>query len=375
MGKKLKIVYAGNYSKGEGYPRTNVLLEGLSSIAELTEIRYPLWDKKDKERELKKPLATMLSFFKSCLFFLKHSENMKNGDIVIVGFPGYAEIFLFKLIKILTGAQYRIVFDYFFSVYESLTMERKVVKPQSFFGKLLYLFDKAGIKTADKVLIDTEPHKEFVQSLLNLSVKDSKKFIVLPVGETEKKFPFLEYPKKKIPFNILFFGTFLNLHGIDKIKRAIELLEDKREIKFILIGKGKNDSLFKERRFKNTEFVNRFVPPEELLGFIKKSHAVLGIFGDNQRADKVIPCKIYDALACGRPIITGKTKAAEQLFQDKEFVILCDKNGKSVADSIEKLHQKNIEELSNAGKQAYLFFKENFSPKKIAFKLIKEINE
>ena len=372
MEGKPKIFYVGNYSKGEGYPRANVLLEGLSGVSNLTEIRFPLWDKKDKEKEIKSPLSLIPSFLKSFLFFLKNSENLKNADIVIVGFPGYMEIFLFKLIKILTGGHYTLVFDYFFSVFESLTMERKVLKPDGFMAKILYFFDKLGLKTADRVLIDTEPHRDYICSLFNI---DKDKFIVLPVGESEKQFSFIEYPDEKTPFNVLFFGTFLNLHGIDKIKDAILLLENEEKIKFTLIGKGKNDSIFKESSFQNTKFVNEFIPPHQLKTYIKKSHVILGIFGENDRANMVIPCKIYDALACGRPVITGKTEAVEKSFKNADFVIQCDKKGEAIAKAILNLYQKDIGELKKLGKDAYLFFKENFSPPKIALKLLKEINK
>ena len=370
MKRKPKIIYAGNYSKGKGYPRANVLLEGLKKNCDLKEIYYPLWkENEDKEKNVKKPYKKIIPFLKSIFFFLKNAEELKSADAVIVGFPGYFEIFVFKFIKLITGADFPIFFDYFFSLYESLVFERKVVKENSFLAKFLYFFDKAGLLTADKVLIDTENHRDFIAEMFGI---EKEKFVVIPVGESEEYFSFLPYPKEKNPFTLVFFGTFLNLHGIDKIKEAVKLLENE-EIRFILIGRGKNDTLFKSEKFKNLEFINDFLPPEKLKKYIEKSHVVLGIFGENKRAGIVIPCKIYDALACGRPVITGKTPASRTMFENLEFVILCKNSPEKIAKSIKKLSsipQKNLEEL---GKKAYKYYKENFSPESVTLKLLKEI--
>ncbi|BBB31960.1 glycosyl transferase group 1 [Thermotomaculum hydrothermale] len=370
MSEKIRVIYAGNYSKGEGYPRANVLIEGLSALSNFKEIRYLLWqEKEDKEKEIKKPLKKVLPFLKSIFFFFKNIEEFKNSQIVVVGFPGYVEIFLFKLLQILTGSTFKTFFDYFFSVYESLVFERKVIKEKSLIAKLLFFVDKTGLLIADRVLIDTEEHRDFICKMFNLK---KEKFIVIPVGENEKYFSFLPYPEEKTPFTVLFFGTFLNLHGIDKIKDAVKLLENNKEVQFILIGKGKNDYIFKKEKFNNLQFVNEFIPPEELKKYIEKSHIILGIFGENERANIVIPCKIYDALASGRPVITGKTKSSLKLFNNKEFVILCKNTPDEIAKAIEKLYNLDNKSLKELGKKAYQFYKQNFSPEAIGKKFILE---
>ena len=371
MNERLNIVYTGNYSKGEGYPRANTLIEGLSMLSNFKKIRYPLWESgENKEEEVKKPFKKVIPFLKSVVFFFKNIEEYKNADALIVGYPAYLEIFIFKLIQILTGNTFKLFYDYFFSVYESLVFERRVIKENSFFAKLLYFIDKAGLLIADRVLIDTEEHRDFLCEMFGLK-KD--KFVVIPVGESEKTFSFLAYPEDKNPFRVLFFGSFLNLHGIDKIKGAIKLLEDNQNIKFTLIGKGKNDNLFKQEKLKNTEFINDFIPPDKLKEFIAKSHVILGIFGENKRAQIVIPCKIYDALASGRPVITGETPSSRGMFQDCEFVFLCKNSPQSIAKTIEKVYNLTIAELKASGESAYKFFRENFSPEAIGKRLIREV--
>ncbi len=369
--EKLKIVLAGNYSKGEGYPRINTIINGLKDRCNFKEIFYPLWKgKEEKEKSVKKPLKKLIPFLKSLFFFASHIEEFKNADAVIVGFPGYFEVFFIKLFLILTGSKATLYLDYFFSIYESLVYERGILKKNSFFSKALFYFDRASLLIPDRVIIDTDEHRDFINDLFKI---DRKKFLTIPVGESEEYFSFLPYPEHKNRFNVLFFGTFLNLHGIDKIKEAIKLLEQEKSIHFILVGKGKNDFLFKDSNLKNITFINEFISPQKLKGYIQKSHLILGIFGGNERAKVVIPCKIYDALACGRPVITGKTPAAERVFKNKDFVILCENNGKEIAKSILNFKKRDLSELKSLSETAYRFYKTNFSPEAIGELILKDV--
>jgi glycosyltransferase involved in cell wall biosynthesis len=126
---------------------------------------------------------------------------------------------------------------------------------------------------------------------------------------------------------VFFYGTFIPLQGIEHIIDAAEIVarEDER-IRFILCGDGQTHAEMRRRaedlRLRNLEFVPRR-PPAELAQLIGRSDVCLGIFGAGKKTQRVIPNKVFDALACERAVITGDTPAARECLTDGTHAWLC----------------------------------------------------
>jgi glycosyltransferase involved in cell wall biosynthesis len=55
---------------------------------------------------------------------------------------------------------------------------------------------------------------------------------------------------------------------------------------------------------------------------IAKADVCLGIFGRTEKASRVIPYKVYEALAMKKPVITGDSPAAREILHDQVHVLL-----------------------------------------------------
>lgn len=194
------------------------------------------------------------------------------------------------------------------------------------------------------------------------------KIRVCYVGADEEIFIPSKFTKTDDNFVILFYGTYIPLHGIEYIIKAGKLLESHRDIRFKIVGKGQlyNDiqEQYKRLNCENTSFID-WVEYKDSPKHIANSDICLGIFGDTGKARRVIPTKAFQALAMRKPLITGDSPATREILKDKEDCILCKMgDARSLAKSILVLKDDEVSRRKVA-KNGYELFKERFTPKAI----------
>jgi glycosyltransferase involved in cell wall biosynthesis len=65
----------------------------------------------------------------------------------------------------------------------------------------------------------------------------------------------------------------------------------------------------------NVEFIE-FLEQKELTQYIHHADICLGIFGETEKAKRVIPNKVYEAMAMKKPVITGNSPAAREFLKN-----------------------------------------------------------
>lgn len=220
----------------------------------------------------------------------------------------------------------RVIYDAFTSMYDSLVNDRKIVKPGSIKSLFYYLQDYFCCRLADKIIFDTQGHKEyFFETFI---IKSSKRFIILPVSidlDFIDQQPALKTNTSNL-VNILFYGSFIPLQGIEYILKTVQLTKD-LPVRYTLIGNGQTHKRMVELA-KNLQINEQVafipsVPYTELISQIKAADICLGIFGDTLKAQRVIPNKVLECAACGKPVITGKNNDMAEFFRDKESILFC----------------------------------------------------
>ncbi|UCF05962.1 MAG: glycosyltransferase [bacterium] len=207
----------------------------------------------------------------------------------------------------------RLVFDPLVSRYETRVLDRGDAtegSPQAWHNRNI---DRLSFTLPDLVLADTEAHARFFIGEYGIS---PEKVYPLPVGFDEDVFP--QQPEREGggAFRVLFYGSYLPLHGIEAIIDAASLLRD-RHMEFTLVGSGQTYEEIRNRaRHLDTGTVTfrGYVPERELCPLIAASDVVLGIFGTTPKAAMVIPNKVYQSLAVGRAVVTADTPAIREHF-------------------------------------------------------------
>ena len=344
----ITVCYFGIY-KPE-YSRNKILISGLKSngVSIL---------------ECRTGLMGILKYFD---LIKKHWKIRKDYDVMLVAFPGFQSVILAKFLT-----RKPIVFDAFISMYDSIVLDRKLVRKYSLKAKYFWWLDKLSFMVADLVIIDTNEHKKYLSKEFRIN---SKKIERVFLGADTNIFYPREEIEKNQKFKVMFYGTYIPLQGIEYIVKAAKILENDKDIIFELIGDGQEKSnileLAKELKIINIVFKGN-LSISELANRIFDSDVCLGIFGNTEKTKRVIPNKVYECVAMKKPVITCDTPAERELFNDDELFFTKIADPESISNAIIKIKNNKILR-NNIAENGYSKFVKNVIPDRIGFHL-KEI--
>ena len=366
----MTVCYFGTYSKAEGYNRNRVIIKGLrQNGVEVKECHADLWKSRaDKIKGIKSlhyNLKLILHFIFTYISLIVKFFRIGKYDILIVGYAGHLDVFLAKILNLFRKRP--LIFDVFLSLYDAAVNEYKAVKTGSLKADLLRLIDRYSCCFADCVLLDTNEHIKYFSEQFRLP---REKFLRIFIGQDDEIFkPVKRYENDNSPIEVLFFGTYIPLHGIEHIIGAAKELEKVNNIHFTLVSKGhlyeQMHNLASRFNLGNISFVGHWVNYSELIKYISRADICLGIFGTTEKAKRVIPSKVYDCLAMAKPVITGDSPAAKEVFIHREHILLC-QMGDAFAIASAILELKNNPELkSRIAENGYELFKAKFTPRQL----------
>src|SRR5262249_39655807 len=177
---------------------------------------------------------------------------------------------------------------------------------------ILRAVDRHAFRRADLVVADTEAHAAYFREAFGLR---PERVAVALVGAEESLFRPASTERRA--FHVLFVGKLIPLHGLETILAAARLLPD---VPFVVAGEGQLAPLLADRP-PNVEHVP-WIEYGELPEAYRRAGCALGIFGAGPKASRVIPNKVFQALACARPVITADTPAARELLPDAPHPLL-----------------------------------------------------
>ncbi len=187
------------------------------------------------------------------------------------------------------------------SAYDKQVYEKYHLPVDSLRARWLLRYERWLFSGADRVLADTPEHARFFTQTLGV---DPAKVNIVYVGAEEPLFAPAPATAIDGELEVLFFGSFIPLQGPQVIVEAARLYTGP-PVRWTLLGEGplRADSQRRARGLSNVHFEDR-IPYHELPARIHRAHILLGVFGPTAKAGRVMPNKVFQALACGRPLVT-----------------------------------------------------------------------
>jgi glycosyltransferase involved in cell wall biosynthesis len=318
----MRILCWGTYDTSK--PRARLLLEGLRLAgAEVIECRADIWRgvvDKSQVHGLRQRLGIMVRWLLAYPRLAWRLIRAPRPDVVLIGFPGVLDMLVAAPIARLRGIP--LAWDMFMSLYDTVVEDRQLLRRGGIPARLLHALEGFALRRADLVFLDTQTHARRIEQLFGLAAGsagavwvgvETEHFHTAPVVQTDT-----DAIPDPSPLRVLFYGQFIPLHGIDTIVQAARLTRDE-PIEWQLIGKGQETARIKamlvEQPLPKVQW-EAWVDYPQLHQRIAAADICLGIFGASAKAASVIPNKVFQIVAMGRPLITRDSPAIREMLDD-----------------------------------------------------------
>jgi glycosyltransferase involved in cell wall biosynthesis len=333
----MRVLYFGTYERD--YPRNAQVISSLRRVGvDVRERHVAVWDGRRDNWRAGPGAAARLALAELRLLQRPRAEF----DAVIVGYPGH-----FDLTAARRAARGRpVVFNPLVSLSDTFVGDRGRFRAGSPAARALAAVDRRALRAADLVVADTRANADH---LAELAGSPPDRVEVAFVGAEERVFGPGWAPAA--PFTILFVGKLIPLHGLETVLAAAR---EAPELRFRLVGSGQLEQLVRGRP-PNVDWLP-WVEYVRLPAELHRAGCALGIFGTSAKAQRVIPNKAFQALACGTPLVTADTPAARELLVDRESALLVPPgDAAALAGALRRVagDLETAQRLSGGGRAAY----------------------
>lgn len=313
----MKIVLWGTYDTGK--PRIRILRNGLRELGdEVTEIHANIWEDVSDKSSLHgagkwsaRGLRLIFAYPRLIWRYLRTPPH----DLVLAAYPGQLDVLVLRPFAWLRRKP--IVFDWFISAYDTIVNDRHLVSRHNPLAWTLWCGEWLAAHAATHAFMDTATHARRMETIFRLA---SGSIGHVWVGAEALFFQHDHTPTPSADgtLRVLFYGQFIPLHGIDTIVGAARLTRA-QPIHWTLIGRGQDAprirQLLADDPLPNVEWIDWF-DYTALPGAIAKADVCLGIFGTSAKAASVIPNKVFQIVAMGKPLVTRDSPAIRELRVD-----------------------------------------------------------
>lgn len=219
------------------------------------------------------------------------------------------------------------------------------------------------------VIFATSP--SFVKEIQKRVKKDKSKVKYLPQYAEDFYKPVERKPVPEIPnddsFKIIFTGNIGKAQGLDILPKTAKLLKGKENVKFVIVGDGRDKDNFL-KQIADNGVQDMFImidrqPPERIPELLAACEAAFISFMPDPLFEKTIPAKLQSYMACGMPIIAAANGETKRIIEEAK----CGKcvelgNYDELANKI--IYMRSVC-LADMRKNAQMYYSNSFSKKSV----------
>lgn len=321
--------------------------------------------------------ATGLGRYPETIRKLREIHHHHRPDIYVLGFRSHE---LYWPVRWLVG-DIPIIFDALMSPYDALGSEGKSGMLGMIAAPLWKPIERSVLSDADLILTDTNQHIQYYGETFSLP---EGKMLALPVGAVEKEdWRGVAEGNGDITtrdeMRLLFYGSFLPLHGSSVIIEAARLLGD-LPLRFDFIGGGRAAENLLLRDFPSTNCMHYTYRPwvsfnEIIDSVIPQADLCLGgPFGDTKQARRVVTGKTSQCLALGKPTIVGMIDEHYGFENKNNCLLVKQGNPQALADAI-RWAWNNRGRLMKIGESGKFLYDQHLSQRVIQKALAKILSK
>ncbi|MEX1158427.1 MAG: glycosyltransferase, partial [Thermomicrobiales bacterium] len=315
MNRAPRFCYAGTYERD--YPRNRLTAEALRDAGARVEAAHaPVLERvRDKSGAGPLQLARIAAGISLAYLRLVPEVALRllRCDSLVIGYIGQVDMLVLGPVAKLTGRP--VVFDPLVTLTDTIVEDRGLLSPRSPLAWAIALIDRATLRLANVVLADTTENARYMTERFGIS---ADRIVVMPVGADEETFYKNAHADwgdatQDRPLDVLFYGKFIPLHGIETIIRAARIVAERGiPARFELAGTGQT---YRETRdlavrlsVTNITWTD-WIPEQQLGNRLRHADVALGVFSGGAKAGRVVPNKVYQSLASRVATVTRASPA------------------------------------------------------------------
>ncbi len=315
-------------------------------------------------------LGRLLGYFSYVFSAWFKAINLEKPDIIIVTSPS-----LFTGISALLLSKMKSI-PFVFEV-RDLWPESAVatgVLSNKHLIKILYSLEKSLYKNAKKIVVLTPAFKKDIEKRfpeytdkIEVITNAADFDLMQPSDKNNWVRENYGWENKKV---FAYFGAHGLANDLMQVLEVAKSLKNDPEILFVLIGDGMQKKLLKEKAeeyaLDNIQFIDS-VSKNEVADYINAADIGMAILKKTDTFKTVYPNKVFDYMACKRPVLVTIDGITRELIEDSNCGLYAEpENMEDFKKVVAKFCNMNEEELKTLGENGFSFVEENFDREKLA---------